>query len=181
MDGNDMSYNTWVQQCQQTEGFGRITVKDRMWISDIVCQVYLFPSDWDRTQEVPQTVSPPLMLPFHPNWLASFGLVSLQMQRPLNFNVLDNMIDKVWQDVIVVSYWKSNMRRWWKTLAHSKWTGTAFSQKFDVLCWKWVTSSICGGMESTGHWSSLVSIPLLLTTDPRRRSGHTSAHGDMDI
>ena len=84
MDGNDMSYNTWVQQCQQTEGFGRVTVKDRMWISDIVCQVYLFPSDWNRTQEVPQTVSPPLMLPFHPNWLASFGLVSLQVQRPLN-------------------------------------------------------------------------------------------------
>ena len=100
MDGNDMSYNTWVQQCQQTEGFGRVTVKDRMWISDIVCQVYLFPSDWNRTQEVPQTVSPPLMLPFHPNWLASFGLVSLQVQRPLNFNVLDNMIDKFWQDVI---------------------------------------------------------------------------------
>ena len=67
MDGNDMSYDTWVQQCQQTEGFGRVTVKDRMWISDIVCQVYLFPSDWNRTQEVPQTVSPPLMLPFHPN------------------------------------------------------------------------------------------------------------------
>jgi hypothetical protein len=67
MEGDDMSYNTWVQQCQRTEGFGRITVRGRMWIGDVVCQVYLFPSDWDRTQEVPRAVSPPFMLPFRPN------------------------------------------------------------------------------------------------------------------
>jgi hypothetical protein len=64
MDGDDMSYNTWVQQCQRTDGFGGITVGGRTWIGDVTCEVYLFPSDWDRTQGLPQSVSLPFMLQF---------------------------------------------------------------------------------------------------------------------
>ena len=64
MDGDEMSYNSWVQHCQRTDGFGRISVKGRLWVGDIACAVYLFPSDWDRTQEIPQSVSPPFMLQF---------------------------------------------------------------------------------------------------------------------